>query len=384
MNQLFVCTVCQAKIISFATFYCQAKEIYNLQKCIAYDPCEDWNDIIEEDSSYEVVKIPHGENYASEHNEKSKLKKGSEEMEPISDNQTITDEDILRYCSLGCELCEYQFEKLTDLFGHYSSRHQKEAFVNCCELSFNEEFLFRKHIREHLDSDALKCTECQKTFNSPPSLKSHRRQAHPSGAKKQFLCDRCPAKFVSHIQLKLHVTTHKNCKTKEKRCAICQKQFKSNQSLNNHRNDHFFKTSVQCMECGKWLKNIHSLRRHMVRHSQKSLIISCKICGKQSPNEHALSKHIQDKHTAEKNHKCLVCKKGFKRAFALKEHMSIHTGQYNYRCDLCGKMFKFSANLSSHRKKDHSQLDVKYKEKDNNACSDLTYFESLQSIPILQ
>lgn len=109
---------------------------------------------------------------------------------------------------------------------------------------------------------------------------------------------------------------------------------------------------AQCQQCGIWVKE-DGLKTHMFRHEDEKNIYICNICGKRSPNARALSEHKKYAHLAQRTHKCTFCDKAFKRALALREHMTLHTGEILYTCPYCPKTFNSSANLHSHRKKIH-------------------------------
>lgn len=119
-------------------------------------------------------------------------------------------------------------------------------------------------------------------------------------------------------------------------CDICAKVFKSKQSLQTHRQQHFEQDQpkLQCTICGAWyyhqarlidvsliymykfrLKHELSLRKHVNRH--KDVQMACTLCGKITPNKTALSRHMGYVHS-EATHKCGLCDKAFKREIGLK------------------------------------------------------------------
>lgn len=317
----------------------------------------------------------------------------------IKRNVLVKNQDILLFCQMDCKDCSETFTTFKQLKHHYNTVHNQRGYVMCCDLRFEEATRLREHIRVHMNPATFHCSECKRNFCSKRSLLSHRLLFHLSDDQRRFSCKLCPKKFAKQYQLNAHMLGHKNEKdfpclncdklfttrgalanhikniherANETMCDICSKILKTKGAFLIHRAEHFNTKRIQCSTCGKWMKNEHSMRKHMLRHQEEAKVFVCDTCGKRSPNSHALKKHIKDQHTMERIHECTLCDKSFKRALALKviaksftpekglifsslsqEHLATHTGQQLYSCAHCGKEFKSSANLYSHRKKVH-------------------------------
>ncbi|XP_055606414.1 transcription factor grauzone-like [Uranotaenia lowii] len=403
VKNAWICLNCDTKIKSFHEFYLQVEKDHRFyqQNATVYmgeikaeesqssEELENLNADDDEEADGEFTLLLDDDYSTDDGSLNVATPVKTELIESDSGSFVVSDEEILQFCSMSCHLCCMEFANFNDLNNHYRESHNEKAFVMCCNLKFDTVSLLREHIRIHIDPNCFQCLECGKNFCSQRSLRNHKLQMHLSDQDKSFQCEHCPKKFARKHLLNTHILTHdrknQECeicnssfqnkgslryhirtvheRANEVICDICAKILKSKGALAVHRAEHFNKTRLKCQECGQWMKNSLSLRRHMKRHEEKAMIIECHICGKRSPNTHALQKHIRDQHTAKRIHQCTMCSKAFKRAIALKEHTATHTGEQLYKCEICGKEFNSSANISVHRKKAHPIEWLEYQRK---------------------
>lgn len=119
----------------------------------------------------------------------------------------------------------------------------------------------------------------------------------------------------------------------------------------------------KCFECGKALSTVWSLKKHLLRHSNKEY--SCPLCQKKYlvpiyVRNHVIATHgmqkedfsyemipeiaSQPKSTA---YECYLCHRTFRSEYKLCSHMSVHRLSPNY-CRFCGKLFNSLDRLSEH------------------------------------
>lgn len=157
-------------------------------------------------------------------------------------------------------------------------------------------------------------------------------------------------------------------------CEICNREFKSKESLKLHlvsdlrfspvqsnsndslaQQDNHLETPLPketCSICGNKFKNRMSLRQHLLRHKRADDRYPCNICGKEFKSKKWVTQHQKIIH-GPPQFKCTECDKEFKFATFLKEHMAVHTGQFLYKCKFCLREFRSNANYYSHIKAQH-------------------------------
>jgi KRAB domain-containing zinc finger protein len=190
---------------------------------------------------------------------------------------------------------------------------------SCCKMSFftKEESLAHQ---QSTHADILTCQECEKMFANRDSLRSHQKVFHKGLGRKAYIyiCDKCGKQFKQKSYLKCH--EERNCdKGPFFECSVCQKQFSSRHTRNNHMRVH---------------------------DSEKKLL--CKFCAKSFHWKGQLKIHERS-HTGEKPFACLYCPKAFAYRESLITHSTIHTGIKPHLCEGCGSRFSCIGNLIKHR-----------------------------------
>lgn len=294
------------------------------------------------------------------------------------------DELIAKHMKLTCEICHITLSDFTNLRQHFWNVHEQKGYVVCCNKKLFKRILLVDHINKHLDPEYFKCQDCNKVFADKQCLKNHMLIIHQSDEEKPFQCEYCAKRFIKQYLMEQHQVIHVPIEERKFNCDFCSKVFPSENTLNTHRkNSHLHENArmchicakvirgramfekhqlehngikqpeIQCEKCGSWLKNKHSLQKHMRRHNEEGITYSCNVCGKIAPNQSALQSHIRYVHSSERTYSCSICEKSFKKPLNLKEHMTTHTGEVLYSCPHCPKTFNSNANMHSHRKKVH-------------------------------
>ncbi|XP_055626281.1 gastrula zinc finger protein XlCGF26.1-like [Toxorhynchites rutilus septentrionalis] len=290
---------------------------------------------------------------------------------------------IAENVNIECDTCAEKYETFQQLQQHSLEKHQKRAYVFCCDHKFSRKPRLIDHIQFHLNPLQFQCDICSKSFRHSEALKYHKDKLH-SGEEKTLQCSMCPKTFSKQKFLKIHEKYHRKLDEKNWHCATCDRYFAYESFLRQHnRTAHpneykfvchvcargFYVRSsyvahmelhdenlkrnkppderVQCSECGSWVYK-KGLRKHMLCHTGTQ---TCDHCGKECKSVMALRYHKAQHRMGDFN--CSLCGKAFKRQRTLKEHMASHTGEVLYQCDFCEKTFNSHANHASHRKKVH-------------------------------
>lgn len=216
----------------------------------------------------------------------------------------------------------------------------------------------------------------------------HRGRQQEQAVRKQHVCKKCPAEFLTASQLKIHSKSHATSEPAEvHECTICLKTFPNGRRLRAHRTTHTREERLcplkryKCELCGEEFKKNYFLQIHLRYHKGerpykcpiceltfvtkperrahfKKCVVKkktylCEQCGSRFGSACTLRKH-ERVHTGEKPHRCRYCEKAFSRTNTLKIHERQHTGERPYVCDQCTAAFKQRVSLVTHMRSKHN------------------------------
>ena len=123
--------------------------------------------------------------------------------------------------------------------------------------------------------------------------------------------------------------------------------------------DHLYRHTNQrpniCQLCDMGFKSVKALKRHMVRHKEKSVI--CDTCGALFYSQSDLKSHAST-HTNERKYICKDCGKGFNHSSTLARHRQIHEqNRRKFQCHVCGTTFQRTDGVKRHMQNIHNILD---------------------------
>ncbi|XP_053374679.1 uncharacterized protein LOC123532869 [Mercenaria mercenaria] len=286
-----------------------------------------------------------------------------------------------------CDVCELDMDTFHSLTLHIDRKHGPKnapgfkCDVEDCNKLFSLETSLRSHMNavHKLPGNTAKgkrhaCDKCQYKSNSIEDMCEHKKVTH----SEQITCEQCNKTFVSYQTLKSHIDI-KHSESSPIACSICNKQFSSQAYLQRHMK--FHNRLFACELCGKAISTKSSLDAHMETHKpeeernykytcsycEKKFFLknnyedhlnkhtgnrpySCDLCEKKFGFRSMLKKHKTFVHSAERPFKCGFCMKGFKFMNLLKNHVTIHTHQSKHVCH-CGKSFSTAQTLKFHRQK---------------------------------
>ena len=134
----------------------------------------------------------------------------------------------------------------------------------------------------------------------------------------------------------------------------CSKLFPNQETLNEHVikcHDKSVKDEGSyCDSCGKFLPNVHRLKKH---HDAHHRLIKCKTCGETFPGTIGLASHRDLVHSQQLP--CPNCDKLLPSKVKLEYHMICHMTpeEKKYICEKCGKRFGWSHHLAKHEMNVH-------------------------------
>uniref|UniRef100_A0A3P8ZYL9 C2H2-type domain-containing protein n=1 Tax=Esox lucius TaxID=8010 RepID=A0A3P8ZYL9_ESOLU len=219
-----------------------------------------------------------------------------------------------------------------------------------CGRCFVYRYEMLEHQRLHTGENPYKCSQCGKTFRRSSDMSTHRRTQCSNAA---YVCIKCGSSFGSVRERVSHRCAGSRGRSQPGQkfeCPQCGRNFKWQNSLKKHLENHTKEKVFNCRYCGEGpFPGIAELRAHQKVHDGEEKPFQCKQCGKCFSSQGWLHGHEQ-RHSQKRSHICLSCGKGFKCKADLKLHMRTHTGEKPFLCSDCGKAFCSAGELQIHRR----------------------------------
>uniref|UniRef100_A0A1B0GKU1 C2H2-type domain-containing protein n=2 Tax=Lutzomyia longipalpis TaxID=7200 RepID=A0A1B0GKU1_LUTLO len=178
----------------------------------------------------------------------------------------------------------------------------------------------------------------------------------PKSKDSALSCKICRKKFNDMTTLKRHQLVHRE---QTLQCPKCPKQFKWQQSLNDHiaahQNDQVGQLFI-CPMCSKKFEDEEKLAQHKLQHINSHICYYCpKILGRKY-----LKRHIRKYHPGLPMNldgigplACTICKKVFVNLKFLKKHAATHLLELPFECAHCGRKFQDKNDIKIHLQKVH-------------------------------
>ncbi|XP_049883255.1 zinc finger protein weckle-like isoform X13 [Pectinophora gossypiella] len=202
-----------------------------------------------------------------------------------------------------------------------------------------------------------------------------------------FVCGYCPQTFSEFTDLRKHISEHPNrieamryacgnnaahmkIEVSGLKCVICQEAVKDIESLRDHLiTSHDKSLSPEhglglmpfiihseefcCALCDQRFEIFSKLNSHMNGHFPNHI---CCHCGKAFSARPRLKSHLQTHKTQEDQFKCPKCPKMFATMTRRQNHVARFHGQKNrYRCPICEETLKSFLDRSKHLKEKHGR-----------------------------
>lgn len=207
------------------------------------------------------------------------------------------------------------------------------------ENNYHCDFLF-----EPVPQNRFQCGVCEKSFNTPGSLKRHHR-THTG--ERPFQCQICEKYFSQQSNLWKHVRTHTGERPFE--CPHCQKRFSQRANMKKHLVIHTGERPFVCFLCSRAFTQQANLSKHMRLHTGEKPF-RCTYCEKSFTQRSNLQKH-EHLHEGIKPYTCEICFQAFTQQSNLKKHEMMHKNVRKYVCDICLKSYVQKISLIKHRQR---------------------------------
>ncbi|AWO98066.1 putative zinc finger protein 2 -like [Scophthalmus maximus] len=214
---------------------------------------------------------------------------------------------------------------------------EEETKCLTCEKVFEHPNQLKTHRKLH--GFRYHCGQCEKGFTSPSGYYQHQR-LHKRG--RIFSCSQCNKGFLCSYSLKQHERLHAG---PSNLCTICGKSF-SKAGITRHMQMHRGEKNYLCTTCGKSFLSSGELLLHNRSHTGE-LPYTCPRCGKGFSSKSHLNVHTRS-HTGERPYLCTECPKRFLTLNCLKRHTLSHNGLKPFKCPSCEREFSQQGNLKRH------------------------------------
>lgn len=251
---------------------------------------------------------------------------------------------------LRCSGCEKNFDSVGHWIHHCRERHSSQTLVDSEPKTLGPE-------QQRVDEThwkTLTCPEpnCGQMFHGRGYLVRHIQYAH--SGERPYQCTECGQAFKLPSALKRH-TTESHTDARPYRCSVCGASFKRTESLKEHSTSHSTDRPYRCAHqgCQKAFKTAHEFEKHLRRHSaQRTHECTYPNCTQAFKTASELRQHLPS-HSEDRPHVCTYpdCLKAFKTAADLKLHVACHSdAERKHKCTHaeCPKVFRRASDLRGH------------------------------------
>ncbi|PIK57488.1 putative insulinoma-associated protein 1a-like [Apostichopus japonicus] len=240
-----------------------------------------------------------------------------------------------------------------------------------CKEQYQDPFSLAQHKCSRIVHVEYRCPECDKVFNCPANLASHRRwhKPRPVARPQRTLTDielEETANAAGRDRTDVGATTPPGDQQLKQHCISKLLGPESNQE-EAKKEDTFY----PCEQCNKKFRRPANLRKHLQQHNEED-VYPCHYCGKVFGSlihrtkhmfTHAISGHQPSFESSIV--KCRICGLAFGDAVALSQHERRHhhhtvdnldhpnLSPHLYPCKYCSTIFSDSMSLAGHIDKRH-------------------------------
>nr|CAI5830378.1 unnamed protein product [Callosobruchus analis] len=323
--------------------------------------------------------------------------------------------------TVRCSYCNKTFISKSSLDDHILKTHPdfiasvSRKVHECTECTYKTVFTsqLRRHMVKHPDIagnyTTIRCSYCNKTFESKRSLDNHIVKRHPdfvaSVSSKIHGCTQCTYRTTISRCLKEHLMVKHPEVAGNRifiRCIYCNKSFTRKLALDDHivkrHPDFIASVSNKIYECStctfrtvstKDLKRYTTAKHPAIAGNRKfrrciycNKTFRCTHCNKTFTSTQALDDHIVKRHpdfiasVSRKVHECTECT--YKTVFSsqLRRHMAKHPNiaddRITNRCSCCNKTFVRKETLDDHIVKMHPDF-IAYVSRKVHECTQCIY-----------
>ena len=217
---------------------------------------------------------------------RQKNKRSTSEAQPLTAPHVVTHEGVLK--SFGCSQCQYRSKYKSNVTRHIKEQHGERPSFECtlCGTRMHRQSALDEHMVAHTNPNyiprqknkrqktkhseekttSVQCTICGKHYADKWNLKTHVQRIHVHRSSKTFPCTKCTYIATNSRALQVHDMTHTGYGGSVCHYALCDYRYDTETRLNEHIiRQHTGK--YQCETCGKRYHTKHSLKGHLLTHT---------------------------------------------------------------------------------------------------------------------
>lgn len=275
---------------------------------------------------------------------KHKEKKRRHQSEELDWHDSKVPADCELHTCHTCQKCDLSFDQCSRLWSHMFSEHRTNCYTFTCNLCVDMEVAVKNvtFLTRHMYKRHKKSIKLEMT---PRNDELKKRCKVSVDGSEMFKCEECGAHLKNIWSLREHMMIHTG--EKPHICQACQKSFRNRGKLNVHyRRVHEQIRTHQCNHCGRAFSDKSNLTVHIRTHTAEKKYM-CELCGAEFAQWATLYNH-KFKHNDVK-FKCTYCEKVYKNPSNLQRHIKTHTDSSLYICEICGKDFGTARYLKRHK-----------------------------------
>ena len=219
-------------------------------------------------------------------------------------------------------------------------------------IGFNE-VINRSIVKEEFAEEIEKCPECEFESDDRIAFKTHIEFAHDG---VNYYCHDCDFKTTVSNELDLHIDSEHNGQdgNENHQCAHCGKVLSSAKKLRKHELLIHLKKreKISCNQCTYQAYNRNTMYTH-IQHVHNNVNYPCEICGKFYQSSESLKNHVMKIHDKSVVFECDQCDYKASCSGTLKFHITAKHDKAEFNCDLCDKKYSYSSRLKQHKRSVH-------------------------------
>ena len=248
-----------------------------------------------------------------------------------------------------------ELEKIENKIGDYICQLCKELYQDAFQLA--------QHRCSRIVHVEYRCPECDKVFNCPANLASHRRwhKPRPNGVSNKATV---PTRILpANNAIRNLNEALANGKDSNANVTVENERILS-MNTEDLRNSPASEGQYHCETCGKKFRRQAYLRKHVLNHTNGQTM-SCRFCPRTFPSEALKSKHeLQHFNSMNNNNNnnnnsnnfnrqlsCHICDTSFPDKESMEQHVRSHGDIFT--CKYCSSSFCSSPGLTRHINKCH-------------------------------